>query len=103
MQQIHSKLRNHSPLSQERSSVFALSPILVSSKQKPATPLPSQKCALPGFGHGARERGALVKQTLISQRVFCKANAPRQTALHVLPICFGKDALDLVCDPSVWL
>ena len=94
------------PELQARPSVFALSPIVVSSKRKPVTPLLAPSSAvhssLVPSGSNLQER--IVKQDPSSRHVYpCKLNTPMiPLATSVFPIHFGKDALDLVCDPSVW-
>jgi hypothetical protein len=89
---------------QTRLSVFASSPIVVSSKRGPATPMLTPKSSLSGTTSHLQDHSSGSKRCFPHRSSSsCKIKAPvQQIALSVLPISFGKDALDLVCDPSVW-
>jgi hypothetical protein len=81
-----------------------VSPIVVSSKRKPATPLITPKFALSGISSGMQDGNAAMKRSpQPASAPYLKTNTPLVPAeLHVRAFSFGQDALDLVCDPSVW-
>ena len=92
------------PCLQARPPVFAVSPIVVSSKRKPATPLLTPKFGLSGTSSGVQDKRALSKQSpQPASALRLKTNTPSVlVAPHVQEFSFGLDALDLVCNPSVW-
>jgi hypothetical protein len=67
------------------------------------TPLLTPKSGISAAKVSVQEKGALLKYVHPNQSTLSKTSTLRPAALHVLPMSFGQDALDLVCDPSVWL